>query len=34
MWFNKMCEAKQVKPKYINIKISEQNPQEKKTTIL
>ena len=28
-----MCKATQLKPKYINVKISGQKPQDKKTTI-
>jgi len=32
IWLNKMCKAKQLKPKYINVKISGQKPQDKKTT--
>ena len=33
MWFYKVCKIKQLKPKYINIKINGQKPQYKKTTI-
>ena len=33
IWFNKMCMAKQLKPKYINVKISGQKPRDKKITI-
>jgi len=33
VWFNKMCEVKQLKPNYVNVKINGQNPQDKRTTI-
>jgi len=31
IWFNKMCRTKQVKPNYINIKISGKSQQDRKT---
>ena len=33
IWFNKMCNVKQLKPNYINVNISAQKSQDKRTTI-
>jgi len=32
IWFNKMCRIKQVKPKYINIRIKGQKQQDQRIT--
>jgi len=32
MWYNKICKAKQLTPKYIHIKINGNNTQSKMTT--